>query len=279
MIEIFVHSRAEGGQTAMEKKQEEEQASLIQRRTELTESAPLLVRIKQGQDETPVGGGGDDALLVSRTSVEALNDVIQLHGKDQVGILGRIKDFRKKYSAGYAELALPLSDLLKKDADWVWEQQHQDAFDSIKASLQQAPFLALPDENESFSAKLAHLGRHHQTSLLKLERTGSQLERQLRERERENQSFQQQVGQLETQVQIREDILASRTSAAMRQQEGGYTDHASLRTATNSPHMSQRMARWLSFFVEYLRLELDKMRRRTFPSFAQAHAREYHEVD
>ncbi|POM67394.1 Pol protein, partial [Phytophthora palmivora] len=30
-----------------------------------------------------------------------------------------------------------------------------------------------------------------------------------------------------------------------------YTDHASLRTATNSQHLSQRMARWLSFFAEY----------------------------
>ena len=30
-----------------------------------------------------------------------------------------------------------------------------------------------------------------------------------------------------------------------------YTDHASLRTAVNSPHLLQRMARWLSFFVEY----------------------------
>ncbi|KAG2808046.1 hypothetical protein PC116_g21247 [Phytophthora cactorum] len=30
-----------------------------------------------------------------------------------------------------------------------------------------------------------------------------------------------------------------------------YTDYASLQTATNSPHLSQRMARWLSFFAEY----------------------------
>ncbi|KAE8970943.1 hypothetical protein PR001_g27051, partial [Phytophthora rubi] len=29
------------------------------------------------------------------------------------------------------------------------------------------------------------------------------------------------------------------------------TDHASLRTAMKSPHLSQRMARWLSFFAEY----------------------------
>ncbi|GMF25305.1 unnamed protein product [Phytophthora fragariaefolia] len=30
-----------------------------------------------------------------------------------------------------------------------------------------------------------------------------------------------------------------------------YTDHASLRTAMKSAHLSQRMARWLSFFAEY----------------------------
>ena len=29
------------------------------------------------------------------------------------------------------------------------------------------------------------------------------------------------------------------------------TDHSSLRTATQSPHLSQRMARWISFFDEY----------------------------
>ena len=30
-----------------------------------------------------------------------------------------------------------------------------------------------------------------------------------------------------------------------------YTDHESLRTAMKSPHLSQRMARWLFFFFEY----------------------------
>ncbi|KAE9003894.1 hypothetical protein PF011_g12707 [Phytophthora fragariae] len=30
-----------------------------------------------------------------------------------------------------------------------------------------------------------------------------------------------------------------------------YTDHASLLAAMMSPHLSQRMARWLSFFAEY----------------------------
>ncbi|KAG2766235.1 hypothetical protein PC129_g16955 [Phytophthora cactorum] len=45
-------------------------------------------------------------------------------------------------------------------------------------------------------------------------------------------------------IQLRVYLLGEQTFA-------GYTDHASLRTATKSHHLSQRMARWLSLFSEY----------------------------
>ncbi|GMF50476.1 unnamed protein product [Phytophthora fragariaefolia] len=62
-----------------------------------------------------------------------------------------LANYLHKYSSGYAGLAKPLPDLLKKDTDWRWERQHQEAFHSIKASLQRAPILALPDESKPFS--------------------------------------------------------------------------------------------------------------------------------
>ncbi|GMF35309.1 unnamed protein product [Phytophthora fragariaefolia] len=263
------------------RKQQRERETLAQRRTALVESAPLLVRIKQGQDETPVDSGGDNALLVARTSVEALNDVIQLHGKDQVGILGRIKDFRKNINVMEWEHAL--LELQARDMDERYTdiqllrvtKDLQELFHTGDTSHKQKREAAM------LEAKLAHLGRHHQTTLLKLERTGSQLERQLRERERENRNFQQQVAQLETQVQIREDILVSRTSAAMRQQAtgGGARDGAERLKAIAVRRKLVDLAKAQTDEIEYLRLELDKMRRRTFPSFAQARARDYHDVD
>ncbi|KAG7388946.1 hypothetical protein PHYPSEUDO_011593 [Phytophthora pseudosyringae] len=264
------------------RKQQRERESLAQRRTALAESAPVLVRIKQGQDEAPVGGGGDDALLVARTSVEALNDVIQLHGKDQVGVLGRIKDFRK--SINVMEWEHSLLELQARDMDERYTdiqllrvtKDLQELFHTGDTSHKQKREAAM------LEAKLAHLGRHHQTSLLKLERTGSHLERQLRDRERENRNFQQQVAQLETQVQIREDIVASRTSAARRQQAAGggsvRGDAARLKAIAVRRKLVD-LAKAQTDEIEYLRLELDKMRRRTFPSFAQAHARDYHDVD
>ncbi|KAE9311119.1 hypothetical protein PF008_g20283 [Phytophthora fragariae] len=44
-------------------------------------------------------------------------------------------------------------------------------------------------------------------------------------------------------IKLRVYLLGEQTFAV-------YTDHASLRTAMKSPHLSQRMARWLSFFAE-----------------------------
>ena len=42
-------------------------------------------------------------------------------------------------------------DLLKKDADWVWSKDKEDAFTSVKQSLIEAPVLALPDAYKPFS--------------------------------------------------------------------------------------------------------------------------------
>ncbi|KAF1776230.1 WD40-repeat-containing domain [Phytophthora cactorum] len=226
------------------------------------EKTELLTLAKAGQDESPVGNSGDDALLVARTSVEALNDVIQLHGKDQVGILGRIKDFRK--SINVMEWEHALLELQARDMDERYTdiqllrvtKDLQELFHTGDTSHKQKREAAM------LEAKLAHLGRHHQATLLKLERTGSHLERQLRERERENQNFQQQVARLETQVQIREDILASRTSAAMRQKaNGGARGDTTKLKAIAVRRKLVDLAKAQTDEIEYLRLELDKMRR------------------
>ncbi|POM60823.1 Pol protein [Phytophthora palmivora] len=155
------------------------------------------------------------------------------------------KDLRKwlvlakylhKYSAGYAEFARPVSDLLQKDVDWVWEQQHQEAFDSINASLQQAPVLALPDGSKPLASSKDDEGH---------ERVISFQSRQLKAAERNYPVHDKELLAMKyALVKFRVHLLGTRPFVI-------YTDHAYLRTATNSPHLSQRMARWLSFFAEY----------------------------
>ncbi|POM64798.1 LOW QUALITY PROTEIN: Reverse transcriptase [Phytophthora palmivora] len=143
---IFVHSRAEGGQTAMEV-----HLKHLRRVFEVMRANKLYANIDKcvfaAEEIKVVGCFGRR----TRGKVKAIAAwATPRSQKDLRKWLG-LANYLHKHSAGYAELARPLTDLLKKDTDWVLERQHQDAFDSIKASLQHAPVLALPDENKSFS--------------------------------------------------------------------------------------------------------------------------------
>ena len=62
-----------------------------------------------------------------------------------------LANYLHKYSANYADMAGPLSNLLKKDVDWCWGNTEHDAFQAVKESLLHAPILALPDPDRPFS--------------------------------------------------------------------------------------------------------------------------------
>ncbi|KAL4352593.1 hypothetical protein GQ457_06G013560 [Hibiscus cannabinus] len=65
------------------------------------------------------------------------------------GFLG-IAGYYRRFIQGFASIAAPLSDLLKKGEDFEWNLAAQEAFDQLKAMLCNAPVLALPQFDETF---------------------------------------------------------------------------------------------------------------------------------
>ena len=64
------------------------------------------------------------------------------------GFLG-LASYYHKFIKGFAMLAAPLTDLLKKDT-FQWIEKTQQAFLTFKIALTQAPILALPDFKHPF---------------------------------------------------------------------------------------------------------------------------------
>ena len=164
-----------------------------------------------------------------------------------------LANYLHKYSKNYADLVRPLSSLLKKSTEWQWHDMHRDAFNAIKRSLQEAPVLALPDDSKPFSvvcdaSDFAIGCALMQTDVDGVERIISYQSRQLKPAERNYPVHDKELLAMKyALVKFRVHLLGvPRDSPFVI-----YTDHASLRTATKSPHLSQRMARWLSFFAEY----------------------------
>ncbi|KAE8992611.1 Transposon Tf2-6 polyprotein [Phytophthora fragariae] len=154
------------------------------------------------------------------------------------------------YSKNFAATIRPLSQLLKADAAWSWRPEHQTAFDAVKTSLSTAPVLMLPDHSKPFHVVCDASDFAIGCALMQFndegrERVVSYQSRQLKPAERNYPVHDKEL------LAMRYALIKFRVYLLGEQTFAIYTDHASLRTATKSPHLSQRMARWLSLFSEY----------------------------
>jgi len=145
-------------------------------------------------------------------------------------------------------MARPLSNLLKKDTDWCWNTENQDAFVAVEESILHAPILALPDPDRPFSVVCDASDFAIGCALLHADAEGRERviafeSRQLKAAEKNYRVHDKELLAMKyALVKFRVYLLGSKPFVI-------FTDHASLRTATQSPHLSQRMARWLSFFA------------------------------
>ncbi|KAG3231266.1 hypothetical protein PI124_g23639 [Phytophthora idaei] len=142
--DIFVRSRAEHGKSDVETL-EHLRAELECMRT--NKLYGNLDKCVFGAVEIPFLGCfiGKRGLRADPAKVKAIVEwPVPKNQEDLRKWLG-LANYLHKYSANYAEMARPLSNLLKKDAPWCWEVGHDEAFQAVKESLLRAPILALPD--------------------------------------------------------------------------------------------------------------------------------------
>ena len=64
-------------------------------------------------------------------------------------MLGHIGYYRK-FIQGYSMIKAPMEILLKNNAIFVWIQECQYSFDTLKAKMASAPILVFPDWNKEF---------------------------------------------------------------------------------------------------------------------------------
>ncbi|GMF28386.1 unnamed protein product [Phytophthora fragariaefolia] len=248
--DIFVHSRTSEGKTAVEAHLGHLREVLLCMRE--NHHYANINKCIFGAEEISVLGCflGKDGVRANPEKVCAIAQwPVSVSQKDLRKWLG-LANYLHKYSANYAALARPLTNLLKKDAVWSWTSEAQQAFDAIKSSLQSAPILALPDEDRSFSVVCDASDFAIGCDLLQVDAEG-------RESVVSFQSHQLKAVEKNYPVHDKELLAMKYALVKFRVHLLGqkpfviYTYHASLRTATSSPHLSQRMARWLSFFAEY----------------------------
>ncbi|KAF1322236.1 reverse transcriptase, partial [Globisporangium splendens] len=248
--DVFIHSRASDAASDVEVHREH-----LRQLLDLMRKYKLYANIQKcmfGVDEIPVLGCfvGKNGVRPDPEKIKAINDwPVPTSQKDLRKFLG-LATYLHKYSQNYADIIRPLSSLLKKDVDWKWSDECQDAFVKVKSSLMEAPVLAIADHERPFyvvcdASDFAIGCALMQCDDADRERVICYQSRQLKPAERNCPVHDKELLAMKYALtKFRVYLLGSKRFTV-------YTDHASLLTAVKSPHLSQRMARWLSFFAEY----------------------------
>ncbi|KAF1321583.1 reverse transcriptase, partial [Globisporangium splendens] len=248
--DIFVHSKTTNGKSDVDVHLDHlRQVFKVMRENKLYAN---LKKCMFFAPEIPVLGCfvGKSGVRVDPEKVKAIDDWPVPQNVKQLRQWLGLANYLHKYTRSYAALVQPLTQLLKKDVEWKWSKDHETAFEEVKRSLREAPVLALPNHDKPFHvvcdasdyaiccALMQHDDEGH-------ERVVSYQSRQLRPAERNYPVHDKKL------LAMKYSLVKFRVYLLDEERFAIYTDHASLRTAVKTPHLSQRMARWFSFFAEY----------------------------
>ncbi|KAG3126963.1 hypothetical protein PI126_g22089 [Phytophthora idaei] len=247
--DVFVHSRAVNGKTDVEVHNEH-----LRKLIGLMCKHKLYANLKKcifGASEIPILGClvGNNGVRPDPEKVRVISEWPTLSNVKEVSQFLGLATYLCKYVENYAGKIRPLSQLLKKEAEWKRTAECQQGLASVKPCLTASPILIVADQDRpfhvvcdasDFAIGCALMQHDHESR----DRVVYYQSRQLKPAERNYPVHDKELLAMKYALaKFRVYLLGSGPFVV-------YTDHASLQTAVKPPHISQRMARWLSFFAE-----------------------------
>ena len=284
----------------------QEAAALAAAKKLATSNAEVVVRMRQGQDEVAPGAVITDyskSLILHRRAVEAENKEIAQLGAQKVGIMNKIKDFRK--SINYMQW----EDRWRKQQEHDLGEHYTDLHMlRVTKSLQEVikDGEGVPDRSEQTQQQEAKLHKMEKLQAQKLGQLGTaeaKVADQVARLEQENEQLEQRIRELRANVQLRDAVLQARTgtsllpaenaeatTAAKAAKRSGKTTTATKTAPAAAAHKARApagdvkmkrivtnrrlvdLARAQADEIAFLQHELETLRDKNFPRFANPSA-------
>ena len=247
--------------------------TLRQGRAKRARDQEVPLRVKQGQVETwgtglthTVSPAEDtDALLLERTVVEDLNcEIESKHGTQKLDILSAIKDFKRGiYELEWANQSLEMrtTDAVERLREFQLMRVTRQLQELVKGgeATTSAPELAV------LESRLEHNRRLHDKKVGEKRRLLQRVARSLRDTVEKNNSIHANAEDLERSVEDQSRAIEESTTKVLSK-EVASRRMRSLVTQRKLQDIGKAQAEEITF----LRNELERLRRRTFPSFVGA---------
>ncbi|GKB55487.1 putative reverse transcriptase domain-containing protein [Tanacetum coccineum] len=142
------------------------------------------------------------------------------------------------------EIAKPLTVLTQKSKTFDWGEELENAFQTLKGKLCDAPVLALPDRPKDFVVYCDAYGLGLGCVLIQRGKVIAYASRQLKNHEKNYTTHDLELGAVMFALKIRRHYLYGTKSVI-------YTDHKSLQHIFSQKELNMRQHRWIELFSDY----------------------------
>jgi hypothetical protein len=160
-------------------------------------------------------------------------------------------NFYRRFVKGYSGIAIPLTELTKKNVAFKWEERQEQAFEGLKQVILKEPILAIPDPEKQFEVETDasdyaiggqlgqrdDKGRLHPIAFFSKKLNGPELNYQIHDKEL--------MAIIEAFKEWKPHLSGTTHQVQV------YTDHKNLTYFATTKELNKRQTRWAEFLSEF----------------------------
>jgi RNase H-like domain found in reverse transcriptase/Reverse transcriptase (RNA-dependent DNA polymerase)/Integrase zinc binding domain/Integrase core domain len=166
---------------------------------------------------------------------KSVSDVRSFHG---------LASFYRRFVRDFSTIAAPLTEIMKKEVGFRWENEQQIAFDTLKDRLSSAPILVLPDFNKAFEIECDASGKGIGAVLLQEKKPVAYFSEKLHGAQLNYSTYDKELYALVRALETWQHYLLSKEFVI-------HSDHDSLRHLKGQSKLNKRHAKWVEFIESF----------------------------
>src|ERR1044071_3829621 len=186
----------------------------------------------------------DKGIHVDPAKIEAVKNWITPKSPTEIRSFLGLAGYYRRFILNFSMIALPLTSLTDKDKPYVWGPSQEEAFQTLKQKLCDAPILTLPDGNEDFVVYCDASNQGLGCVLMQRGKVIAYASRQLKNHEKNYTTHDLELGAVVFALKIWRHYLYG-TKCVI------FTDHKSLQHIFNQKDLNIRQRRWVELLNDY----------------------------
>ena len=152
--------------------------------------------------------------------------------------------YYRRFVQDFSKVAKPMTNLMKKEAQFIWTDECEQSFQTLKDLLTSAPILIIPEGNDGFEVYCDASGHGLGCVLMQHGRVVAYASRQLKKHEENYPTHDLELGAVVFALKIWRHYLYGVTVTV-------FSDHKSLQHLFTQKELNMRQRRWVEFLKDY----------------------------